>query len=219
MLEKFILHCLTNLVYVVFKGLGLTYRVHFHNREILDQAKAHHPGHAYIIGLWHQNIFAALQVEDRPHLVLISPSKDGEFVAQTCKKLGHMAVRGSSNKRSTEAMREMSELMNQGHPTAISIDGPRGPKYDVKAGIIEVARRTGGMVVPMSPIPTKYWEFKKAWDQFRVPKPFCKIVVVYGTPFKVDPNVQGEEFEKLRVKLKQELFETEKKALSLTQKT
>ncbi len=214
-MNPILLQILTTLVYLVFKILGLTYRCRFHNRELIDRAALHHPGKAYIIGLWHQNIFAALQVEDRKHLVLISPSKDGEFVAVTCKKLGHEAVRGSSNKRASEAMNEMGKLMNQGIPAAISIDGPRGPKYDVKAGIIEIARRTGGMVVPMSPIPEKYWEFKKAWDQFRVPKPFTKITVVYGEPFAVPPETTGEDFEAMRVRLKQALFDTEKKAREL----
>lgn len=210
--EKFVIGFLTNSVFVLFKLLGLTYRHIFINRQVIDDAKNANKGKPHILAIWHQNIFAGLQVENQKHIVLISPSKDGEFVSVTCKKLGHEVVRGSSNKKPHVALREMFSLMSRGIPAAISIDGPRGPLYDVKSGIIELARKTQAIIVPMSPIPQKYWSFK-SWDKFRLPKPFTKIVVVYGEPFTIPEDVSREEFDQFKIKIKNILFDAEKIAI------
>jgi hypothetical protein len=39
---------------------------------------------------------------------------------------------------------------NQGYHTAISVDGPKGPKFFVKQGLIDLAGKTGAPILTMS---------------------------------------------------------------------
>lgn len=211
--EKIVTVCLTNIVYFLFRLLGLTYRHNVKNLEIINQYKKNNPPGAYLLAIWHQNVFAGMQTQKSKHAVMASPSKDGELAAITIKKLGHQVIRGSSNKKSHEAMFEMISALKKGIPASLSIDGPRGPLYDVKAGIIEMARKTQTPIIAMAPIPKKYWSFK-SWDKFRLPKPFTTITVVYGDPLYVPLNVTREEFETYKIKLKEELFRIEQVARS-----
>lgn len=209
--EKILTTFLTNIIYFIFRLLGLTYRHQIKNLAIIEEHKKANPPGAYLLAIWHQNIFAGMQTQRMRHVVMASPSKDGEFAAATLQKLGHQVVRGSSNKRSHEALIEMIAIIKKGIPASLSIDGPRGPLYEVKAGVIEMARKTQTPIIAMAPIPQKYWSFK-SWDQFRLPKPFTTITVVYGNPIFVPLDVTREEFESYKIKLKEELFRIEQVA-------
>jgi lysophospholipid acyltransferase (LPLAT)-like uncharacterized protein len=128
----------------------------------------------------------------------VSRSQDGDPVSYLCTRLGHMAVRGSSKKRGKdkggrEAKDEMIEVLKTGLPGAVTVDGPSGPAFEVKNGIIEMARRAGVPVVPYYPEPARYWSFN-TWDRFRLPKPFSKIYVYYGAPHPVAPETPYEQF-------------------------
>lgn len=144
----------------------------------------------YILATWHQNLFAGILAQSgRPHVVIISRSRDGDPVSFVCQKLGHQVARGSSKKGSADkggkqAKDEMIEILKRGVPGAVTVDGPSGPVHEVKPGIVEMARLAGVPIVPYAPIPRRYWAFR-SWDAFRLPKPFSRIDVCYGAPLHV----------------------------------
>ena len=145
----------------------------------------------------------------RAHGVLISPSKDGEYGAMVCKKLGHYPFRGSSRNQGLKGMLELIRGMQEKViPACITVDGPLGPRHEVKIGAIKIARQTQAPLIALSPIAEKYWSFK-SWDQFRFPKPFSRIMVVYGSPRFVE-NKSNKELSQL---LKQDLYRGEETAL------
>ena len=130
--------------------------------------------------------------------MIVSRSRDGDPVAFLCEHLGHVAVRGSSKKRGVdkggrEAKDEMIERLKAGSPGAITVDGPSGPVFEVKPGVIEMARRAAVPIVPYVTIPARCWIFN-SWDRFRLPKPFSKIHVYYGAPYLVPPETTFEDF-------------------------
>lgn len=87
---------------------------------------------------------------------------------------------------------QMIECLKKGYPGAVTVDGPKGPAFVVKPGIIDMAKKAGVLIVPYGIGMSSYWEFK-SWDRFRMPKPFCKILVSYGQP--IDVSSENQSFE------------------------
>lgn len=193
-----LLYAVYLLAYGLIRLLHWTYRFKFHGTAHVEQARKLGRG-SYVFAIWHRNLFAGILAQTgTPHTVIVSRSRDGEPVAFLCRRLGHVAVRGSSKKRGVdkggrEAKDEMIECLAAGSPGAITVDGPSGPVHQVKPGIIEMARRAAVPIVPYVPIPAKCWTFN-SWDRFRVPKPFSRIDVYYGAPYAIAPATTFEEF-------------------------
>ncbi|MDD4976312.1 MAG: lysophospholipid acyltransferase family protein [Bacteriovorax sp.] len=192
MLTKFI----AQLIYYCIRLLNLTYRYEFLGLDNKQKAQAGHPQKTFAYALWHQNLIGAIFSHIGEHFTMvISDSKDGELVAVTCKKFGHHPARGSSTRGGKKAMIEIVKNMKKGFPGALTVDGPKGPAHIVKPGIIEIARLSHCAILPLSPYAEKYWVFKKSWDQFRIPKPFTKIIVVIGEPIYIGEETTRDHFD------------------------
>lgn len=201
------------IVFIVHKTLRYQY-IDSQNRE---RAKENPTG-TYLFALWHQNILSAITAEkEHAHVAMASRSKDADPVEYILRKLGHICVRGSSrnssrvDKGGKAALEEMVELVQSGVPAALSVDGPKGPIHVVKPGIVELARRTGAKIVPYCPYPEHFFSFK-SWDKFRFPRPFSKVIVVYGPPITVEQGVDNSVYVN---QIAEALLETEKRAVAL----
>jgi lysophospholipid acyltransferase (LPLAT)-like uncharacterized protein len=59
-------------------------------------------------------------------------------------------IRGSYKKMSISSLREIIGNLKTGIDIAITPDGPKGPRYTVKSGIIDLARLSGKTIVPVT---------------------------------------------------------------------
>ncbi len=127
-------------------------------------------------------------------VAMISQHQDGEMVARLVQKLGYETVRGSSTRGGSQAALEMLKRIGQGQTAAMICDGPRGPIYKMKPGAPFLAQQSQAVVIPATFATTKRWTFH-SWDRFVVPKPFSKVVLLYGEPIPAcSPNGSIEEF-------------------------
>ena len=187
----------SRILYWAMRGLFQTYQVAPLNPE-------RRPTPPYLYAIWHQNLIASLAAErERTHCMIVSRSRDGELVAGVCQRLGHLPLRGSSNRGGASALKGMVRTLREGIPGCIAVDGPRGPCHQVKKGIFELSRLADTPVVPLLAIPDEFWSFPKSWDRFRVPKPFAHIGVWYGEAMTIlredkEDNYQRAEQELLR---------------------
>ncbi len=191
---------LTYFAYLFVKLISLTYRFEYIGDQIKPEQET------YIFALWHQNIISALTAYRKsPHAMIISPSKDGEIVANACIKFGHYPVRGSSSRKGGSALKGMINKLRNQVPGAITVDGPKGPAHLPKKGIFELSYLSRTPIIPLIMLPKSFWSIESAWDKFRIPKPFTKIYVKHGT--KILPNASDKEklFENLIIQLKEEL--------------
>ncbi len=204
-------YILSRLIYLVARTLSATYRYRYVGEENLGDK-----GH--ILGIWHQNLLQGILAQNHKHYtVIISRSKDADPVAFTCRRLGHIVHRGSSRSKTNvdkggkEAKDQMIETLKKGVPGAVTIDGPKGPAREVKPGIIDMALKANVPIIPYLPIPEKFWTLN-SWDQFRIPKPFTKIVVYYDKPIHIK---EGTDFAVYQEQLKSILIEKENHVRSL----
>ena len=76
----------SKILYLFFKFIGLTYRFKYVGLENLELAKQHSNEESYIFATWHQNILSILLAHtDTKFSMIISSSKDGEYVSNVCK--------------------------------------------------------------------------------------------------------------------------------------
>jgi lysophospholipid acyltransferase (LPLAT)-like uncharacterized protein len=182
-------------LYAVVRALAFTYRIRIFHDEGPRLARNHHPKGSYCIALWHEYLFASIIAHRHlPFAPLASLSKDGDLVTFVMDRLGFKTIRGSSSRRGEEARTDMVDITDHGWFTAITVDGPRGPRRRVKGGIVDVARRSGVAIVPLVAAADREWILSRSWDQFKIPKPFARIAVRYGDPIIVPENTQGMAF-------------------------
>ncbi len=105
----------------------------------------------YIIAFWHCHLLLMLHAKyRRPITVIISRSKDGEYIARVFDWYGVESARGSSSRGGSLALREMIREARAGKNIAFTPDGPRGPARSVKEGLVVAAKATGLPIVPIA---------------------------------------------------------------------
>ncbi|OPY70213.1 MAG: hypothetical protein A4E63_01726 [Syntrophorhabdus sp. PtaU1.Bin050] len=82
--------------------------------------------------------------------VLISRHRDGELIARVMGYFRIGSIRGSYRKGTVSSLREIMTDLKNGFDVAITPDGPKGPRYQIKDGIVELARLTGKAIVPLT---------------------------------------------------------------------
>ncbi len=201
------------LIFLLLKIVKCTYRFEYQNTEILLQQEK--LSRSYILAIWHQNILASILAHlDRKYSMIISPSKDGEYVAKVCEYFGHEPIRGSSSKGGVKALINSIRSLKLGIPSAVAVDGPRGPLYNIKPGVFEMAKKSGVPIIPLTVTPKKYWTFKRSWDQFRFPRPFTKIIIHYGEPIYINEAITKDEIVEYTNKLYLSLTGDEEKIIT-----
>lgn len=162
-----------------------SYNYEWVNPELRDKAASMHPNGSFIYVLWHEYIFAGTLAHRHMNVVpLISQSKDGELIANVCEKIGFSPVRGSSSKGGTQAKAALNTQLGQGAHIALTLDGPRGPRRIPKKGVLQLAIQNDVALLPVLAIARSPWIFN-SWDKFKLPKPFSKVWLAYGEPFKL----------------------------------
>jgi lysophospholipid acyltransferase (LPLAT)-like uncharacterized protein len=99
----------------------------------------------------------------------------------------------------------MEDLVRQGYKGGLVADAPRGPRFVSKLGIIYLAKRTGIPVIPVIWSADRYWKLK-SWDRTILPKPFARIVALFGQDYiRVPPDASRDECEIYRRQLDEAL--------------
>ena len=123
---------------------------------------------------------------------MASRSRDGEIIALWLERNGYRAARGSSSRGGGQALRELVRHVRAGGHAALTVDGPRGPAGEVQAGIVQLAKLTGGWILPITSSSSRPW-FLGSWDRYLLPMPFSRGVVAYGEPFPIPSGLPDEE--------------------------
>ena len=187
---------------LLFALLFITCRVTVKGQEIVEKYRENHPGKGLLYASWHRGLmFFIYYFRFKDCVVMASASKDGELAAHATKRHGWIVVRGSSSYRGSEALREMVPYIKKGYRGGLVVDAPRGPAHVSKIGTIIASRMAGVPIVPMMWGADRYWRLK-SWDRTIIPKPFSRIVLLYGNNLiEVPGKASREECETYRQQL------------------
>jgi len=161
----------------------------------------------WIYAHWHGDELMLLGAfADRGMAVMASRSRDGELMKEVLQRLGYFVVRGSSTRGGAGGLKGLIDAVEGGvKEAAVAVDGPRGPIYEVKPGIIKLAQTTGAVIVPGACAARSKFVFKNAWNRCYLPYPFSRAVILCGDPIKVAPESSPEELEAFRLNLEMQL--------------
>ncbi len=187
----------------VIRVLAATWRIRIVGREHVESART--IGKPIVFAFWHGRLLPLAYVHrGEGARVLASEHEDGELLGRTIRYLGFGHVRGSSTRGGTKAILALVDAARAGHDVALTVDGPRGPRFNVKPGVIEVAKLTGGAVIPVTTASRRHRSFA-SWDAFQLPAPFTRVCVAYGEPLRVAPDADREVQEAARAVLEARL--------------
>ncbi len=159
----------------------------------------------YIGALWHNRLLIFPFVlrrffSNRRGAALISASRDGDLLADAIARFGFDVVRGSSSRLGASAILQLTNVLASGRDVVITPDGPRGPAYELGPGIIFLAQKSGAAVLPVNMEYSSCWRLK-SWDRFVLPRPFARIRVIIGPPYRVRSANTVDDFEAERLRL------------------
>lgn len=136
---------------------------------------------------------------------LISASEDGELLARPIRDQGGQVARGSSSRDALAALREAVAMARRGYSLTTVGDGPRGPRYELKAGAVLLSKLTGMPVYPITWAGTRVAQLHRAWDQLMIPLPFSRVEYRLGEPLQVPADADDEVMANARRELESRL--------------
>ncbi len=161
----------------------------------------------YIFCCWHNKLFLGPHLLPRNRVInaLQSSHSDGMITSLAFKYLGINVILGSSKRGGMLAFRKMVKRLQSGESIAITPDGPKGPKEQVKEGIIKLAQITNTPIIPLV-WTTKKYKTINSWDNFVLPYPFSKGMYCFGKPIKIKKNINIDKLELERQNLENEII-------------
>lgn len=169
------------LAWLLYKPLSITWRTRCEEPEAMREAlRKRRP---IILAHWHGDELALLQLVRRYRLVtLASPSKDGRIMATLLKLLGARTCVGSSSRGGAGGLKGLLRLAREGHNCSFAVDGPRGPIYKLKPGVLETSRVLECPIYYASVSCNRAFHLRRSWNQGFLPKPFARIEIVWRGP-------------------------------------
>lgn len=164
-----------------------------------------HVRERYLYCTWHDSIVMPLFHSQPYHMAaLVSGHQDGSYLAESMRFLRVTPVRGSSGKRGAKGLRGAIEATKEFHIT-ITPDGPRGPRREMKDGIVFLSAKSGCAIVPMAFRVTRCWKIAGKWTDLVIPKPFSKVTVFLGQPIRVPRRLGREGLEHWTQEVQQQM--------------
>ena len=169
-------------------------------REVLQQNESPH-----VFALWHNQLLLPIYHFHPFRLsAIISHSRDGELITRAIQPFGIHVCRGSASRGGAGALLGLLHELKRGRNAVVTPDGPRGPRGQVQAGVITLARLSGVPITPVAFNCTRNIRLR-SWDRFMVPLPFGCIRYCVGDPVSVprdaDPDVLKERRNRLQFEM------------------
>jgi lysophospholipid acyltransferase (LPLAT)-like uncharacterized protein len=165
------------------RTLAMTWRIRVRHEERWRSARDE--GQPVVFLLWHEVLLPLLwQHRGQGVVIVVSEARDGQYLSDLAESLGYRAVRGSSTRGGMRALLGAVRELQAGRSIAFTPDGPRGPRREIKPGVIAAAQRGGGVIVPLHAEANRAWRLH-SWDRFMIPQPLSRVVITYGRPFSI----------------------------------
>lgn len=177
-------YILSWLAWLFIQFVGKTSKIKIVNYEVVKKIKESKKNIIY--SFWHGRQFLLVHTHRFQGIsIMTSLSRDGALQTRILSNFGYLCVRGSSTRGWLSATRKIAEEIGGGRDTAFAVDGPQGPSYKAKPGVIYLAQLTGSIIIPLSSSVRYKKIIPHSWDEYWLPFPFNYGVVIYGNPIEI----------------------------------
>jgi lysophospholipid acyltransferase (LPLAT)-like uncharacterized protein len=121
---------------------------------------------------------------DHRYAALVPADWRGNTLATWSRLLGmepYPVAHYSTSLSQARGVVHLVRAIRRGASTFINPDGPDGPPYVVKPGVVYIAQKTGARLLPAAAFTATKYTLKR-WDRYSVPLPFSRIALVIGDP-------------------------------------
>jgi lysophospholipid acyltransferase (LPLAT)-like uncharacterized protein len=203
------------IVWVIYKLLSMTWKVEIQEPDNMKaMMKERKP---FILAHFHGDEIPLISLASRYKIAtMTSTSKDGEMMNTALILLGAKTSRGSATRGGVSALKGLLKYCKEGSNCSMAVDGPKGPIYEVKPGVFEIARLMKAPIFAGGVSCDRAWHFPRAWNKAYLPKPFAQIKIVWTAfNFTIDKNTDPRSPE-LANSLKNQLFDARSQSAKLT---
>lgn len=203
--ENFKKKIIPPLAYNLIKLTNQSYRLEVEGWKSVKKALT--AGESLVFSSWHGKSWVPVYfLRNLGIYALTSLSRDGSYMTEILHSLGWQTIRGSSSRGASRSLLALYRKLEEGASTALTPDGPTGPIYEVKPGIIFLQEKAGSMLVPMG-VDARWKKNFASWDKYLLPLPFSKTALVFGKPFCFEADLEME--------TKQEILKEKMKKVNL----
>jgi hypothetical protein len=172
-------------------------------------------GESFVVTVWHTFVEAAVLCLHSRDLVIYTdhPRTESyensrhhlvrEVGIKTVNALGFDVLDASLEKQSVALLKFIKKI-RRGAPALIAPDGPDGPIYRAKTGAVYIAQKTKSAILPVGFSFSRFITLRN-WDDFALPLPFSRIVMVVGDPIMIKGRLSGVELDKSAARLEERL--------------
>lgn len=195
-------------IVILLRLIFRTVRVTIHHAEPKTVPYEPHE-EKFLYAVWHDSLAFPLfcgRLHDTS--TLVSRHRDGSLLASAMECLGVGAIRGSSSRGGALAMRQLIDSAKHTH-IAITPDGPRGPRRELKSGIVFLASHSQRRILPSAGATSRFWRLKGSWTDLIVPKPFSKVHLVVNHAISVPAGLSKSELQAATEQVNQRMHETQ----------
>ena len=162
----------------------------------------------FIVAHFHQDELVLINQRTNANFcTMTSTSTDGEMMTRLLRLMGYQSVRGSSTRGGAMALLQMIKTCSTKKLNpVIAVDGPKGPIYKVKKGVLELAKQTGFPILPVAVSYSSAFCIKKSWNKAMIPKPFSRATIKFGRQITVPHTADKIKLELFRIELEKELL-------------
>lgn len=188
--------------YWVIRLIGPTLRVCISREEGAQETLDQRP---LVASFWHSCLIPATYIcRNLGVRVMSSNSYDGEYMGRIIHRFGYVAVKGSSSRNAVRALLGLRRSLEDGWTVAFTLDGPRGPRHQVKPGPVALGRSSGVPLTMFHAAVDKAWVLN-TWDRLMIPAPFSRVLVRFGKLIHVPHEASEEEVERYTAELQASL--------------
>lgn len=150
----------------------------------------------FVLCVWHDSLllptFSAPKRLRKQCCCLVSQHRDGSYLADAMSWMDYTTVRGSSNRGSVDALRQLISD-TAGKHIIFTPDGPSGPRRKLKQGAAYIAAQTGRRLMPGAFVVKSGWRIQGGWTDLLIPMPFTTIYIITGEPISIPQDVSRKE--------------------------
>lgn len=211
---------LAGLVVAYARILRATLRWEVENRSAMDAAVASPSGALALF--WHGRISLAVAgvdfLGDKPRRVMISLSRDGDFISMAAERLSVPVIRGSTGKGDRiagkgggTAYRQAIEFLRAGGAVLLTPDGPRGPREVLAPGAVRLAA-AAGVPVFLAGLAARPSIKLRSWDGARLALPFARARLIVDGPLAAPSAGDPACLEKVRADWQERMAQAQSRA-------
>jgi len=174
---------------------------------VKDSAREIYEKDRFVFTNYHNQIIPLIHYfRKRNYVILVSKSRDGEITDYFIRRYKYATIRGSSTSGGTEALSEIHSRLKGNIVISITFDGPKGPIYKIKKGIIWLISRN------RYPLLMGYCYFSwakriRSWDGLYIPYPFSKVLIVIDGPVYAAERLLKGKMESFRQDLEERMWD------------